>query len=327
MVGAKRTQRKTSMDLDPTPGAKAGIAAIVGRANVGKSSLINAVLGEKVSIVSPIAQTTRNVVRGILTEPRGQIVFLDTPGVHKAESDLGKMMNRMARAASEGTDVTLLVLDAAEPPRDEDRGWMKRIARAGGRVVAVLNKMDVPGASGERHREAWESALADVRTQQTAGTIEKTEVAVEWHELSASTGAGVPGLVDRLFGILPEGPALFPPDVLTDFPRKLAIGDVVREKLYRHLRDELPHSVAVWVEELKEGEDGWDVLAQIIVAKASQKGIVIGHKGRLLRSVKRASDAELTAIYERPVRVKLWVVIEKDWNRNFWLLKKFGYAG
>jgi GTP-binding protein Era len=145
-------------------------------------------------------------------------------------------------------------------------------------------------------------------------------------ETSALTGTGVPGLVAKLFELAPVGPYLFPADVLTDYPRKLAIADVIREKLYACLHDELPHSVAVWVDQLEEGEQGWRVNAVIYVTKPSQKGIIIGTKGRLLRKVKRSSEGELTTIYGHPVQVELWVKIEKDWNKNFWLLKKFGYA-
>ena len=311
----------------PTNG-KAALIAIIGRANVGKSSLINAILEEKVSIVSPVAQTTRNVVRGILTEPRGQLVFLDTPGVHKAGNDLGKMMNRMARASVEGCDLVLLVLDASEPPRDEDRGWMTRLQRAGLPVVAVLNKCDLGPGRAELFQRAWREAAARANTVEGEAPAEPVAAAPEpvWLETAALSGAGVPELVTRLFELAPTGPYLFPEDVLTDYPRKLAIADAIREKLFAVLREELPHAIAVWVEQLEEGEQEWRVKAVIYVNKPSQKGIIIGTKGRLLRKIKRSASAELTAIYGHPVELELWVKIEKDWNKNFWMLKKFGYT-
>lgn len=310
---------------------KVGLIAIVGRANVGKSSLINAILEEKVSIVSPVAQTTRNVVRGILTEPRGQLVFLDTPGVHKAGNDLGKMMNRMARASVEGSDLVLFVLDAAEPPRDEDRGWMTRLQRAGLPVVIVLNKSDMGVARSESFRQAWREAaqrVAEFPEDDGPRTGEPAPPAPEpvWMETAALSGAGVPELVSKLFALVPVGPYLFPADVLSDYPRKLAIADVIREKLYGSLREELPHSVAVWVEKLEDTDPVWKVNAVIYVTKPSQKGIVIGTKGRILRKVKRSAEGELETMYGRPVQVELWVKIEKDWNKNFWMLKKFGYS-
>lgn len=296
---------------------RAGIFALIGRANVGKSSLLNAILGEKVSIVSPVAQTTRTVVRGILTEPRGQLVFHDTPGVHKAVGDLGRVMNRMARGAAEGADAALLVLDASQPPRDEDKGWMKRLHRETFPVVIALNKMDLGGAHAPVFRAAWLS-------ERPADAVSRPDPV--WMEVSASSGAGVPELTTALFAQVPEGPLLFPPDILTDYPRKLAIADVIREKLFGVLHEELPHAIAVWVDELDDQSDPWAVKATIFVQKHSQKGIVIGEKGRLLRKVRRAAEAELQAWFDNPMRVDLWVKVEPKWDRNFWLLKKFGYV-
>ena len=300
---------------------RAGIVALIGRANVGKSSLLNAILEEKVSIVSPIAQTTRNVIRGILTEPRGQLVFHDTPGVHKASGDLGRVMNRMARSAAEGADVALLVLDTSQPPRDEDLGWMKRLQRETVPLVIALNKADLGGRHAADHRAAWAAAVAEQRAQPDA--VERPEPV--WVEVSAATGQGREDLVAVLFAQVPEGPLLFPADVLTDFPRKLAMADVIREKLFEHLRDELPHAIAVWVESLDDQSTPWQVQAYVFVQKHSQKGIVIGEKGRLLRKVRRAAEIEFQTIYEQPVNIELWVKVQPKWDRNFWLLKKFGY--
>ena len=312
-----------------SPTGKAGLIAIVGRANVGKSSLINAILEEKVSIVSPVAQTTRNVVRGILTEPRGQLVFLDTPGVHKAGNDLGKMMNRMARASVEGCDAVMFVVDGSEPPRDEDRGWMTRLQRAGLPVLVVVNKGDLGSDRIEQFRSVWKEAsarAAEFPNADQEGVKPSPAPEPIWMETAALTGAGVPELVARLFELAPVGPYLFPADVLSDYPRKLAIADVIREKLYGSLHDELPHAVAVWVEKFDDTGDIWKVNAVIYVTKPSQKGIVIGTKGRILRKVKRSAEGELETMYGRPVQVELWVKIEKDWNKNFWMLKKFGYS-
>lgn len=302
---------------DPASAAKSGIIALIGRANVGKSSMLNAILGEKVSIVSPIAQTTRNIVRGILTEPRGQLVFHDTPGIHKAARDLGRMMNRMARSAAEGADVALLVLDAGRAPQHEDEGWMKRLHRETIPLVIALNKMDDAGADPAAFRAAWDA-------QRPADAVERP--APIWCETSALTGQGLEELVSTLFRLMPEGPLLFPDDILTDFPRKLAIADVIREKLFGVLRDEIPHSIAVWVENLDEESDPWLAKATIYIQKHSQKGIVIGEKGRLLRKVRRESEAELATWFDKPVKVELWVKVEPKWDRNFWLLKRFGYA-
>jgi len=183
-------------------------------------------------------------------------------------------------------------------------------------VVIALNKSDL-GAAGEKaFRDAWDKTVSET----------ESKVVPSWHSISAQTGDGVAGLVQELFSHLPEGPLLFPEDILSDYPRKLNIADVIREKLFANLRDEVPHSVAVWVETLDDAGPEWVVKANIYVDRFSQKGIVIGEKGRMLRKVRRSSEAELQSIYEHPVKLELWVKVEKDWGRNFWLLKKFGYV-
>jgi len=293
------------------------MVAVVGRASVGKSTLVNAVFGEKVSIVSDVPQTTRSLVRGILTEKRGQLVLLDTPGVHKAEYDLGRLMNRVARASVEGVDVVLLVLDASNSPRIEDDGWMRGLLRETTPVVAALNKSDLPGSRAAEYRALWERIAAE-----KGGTA-----AVEWIEVSARTGMGVERLVGTLFEKVQPGPQLFPPEMLTDYPRKLNMADIIREKYFARLKDELPHSLAIDVETVEEQPGEWTVRGTILVEKPTQKGIVIGHKGRLLRRVCESAEKELSEMYGVPVKLDLWVKVDKNWTRNFWTLKRLGYAG
>lgn len=298
---------------------KSGIAAVVGRANVGKSTLINRMMAEKVSIVSPVPQTTRNQVRAVLTDTRGQLVVLDTPGMHRAEHDLGRIMNRAARKSTEGTDVVLLVLDGTTAPREEDIGWMRRLSAAGGPAwVVAENKSDM----GTPHRDAYEAALAEVIGERGDDATRP----LAWVSVSAATGDGVDALVGRLFDLLPEGAPLFDEDILTDFPRNWTIADVVREKLYGHLHDEIPHCVAVAVDKVEETDRGLFVDVEIYVDRPSQKGIVIGRKGRLLKNVTREAEQELSAMFDQPVKLHPWVKIERHWARNFWLLKKMGYG-
>lgn len=297
---------------------KSGIIAIVGRANVGKSTLINGILEEKVSIVSNVAQTTRNLIRAVLTEPRGQLVFLDTPGVHRASYDLGKMMNRMARSSIEGADIVLLVLDGSERPFEEDDGWMRKIAKQELPAIIVLNKIDLGKPYADEYRAQW--ASISQKNPDHCGTI-------PWFEISAEKNDGVPELIQTLFDRVPLGPPLFSEDVLTDFPRKLAMGDVIREKLFHELHDELPHAIAVGVNQIDESpEKGWLAHVDIYVNRPSQKGIVIGQKGRLLRKIKRLAEHEISEMYDVPVTLDLWVKVEKDWAKNFWLLRQLGYA-
>jgi GTPase len=297
---------------------KCGMVAVVGSANVGKSTLVNALVGEKVTIVSPVVQTTRNVVRAILTEPRGQLVFMDTPGVHKAQYDLGRLMNRMARQTAVGADAVLLVLDAGRPPREEDEGWMRRLLRpdAEGVLMIALNKSDMERNHAAAYHDLWRDL------QQEKGR-EREPV---WLTLSALQGKGVVELTTLLFETMPAGPHLFPADVLTDYPKKLNMADVIREKYVVRLKDELPHAIAVWIEAVDERDERWTVNGTVYVNRPSQKGIVLGAKGRLLKAVCHEAGLELSEMYERPVTVKLWVKCEADWARNFWMLRKLGYA-
>ncbi len=295
---------------------RAGVVAIVGRTNVGKSTLANHLLGEKVSIVSDTVQTTRNLIRAILTEPRGQLVFLDTPGVHKALGELGRNLNKMARSAVQGTDAVLLVLDASTPPELEDDGWFRRLAREEVPCIFALNKCDRAGDRSADYRALWEEIRAE----------KEGAPSPLWCTVSALRGDGMAALLDTLFAAVPEGPPLFPEDILTDYPRKLNIADVIREKLFLRLRDELPHAIAVWVEEIDEQESRWVVDASIYVERHSQKGIVIGEKGRLLKGAREQAEKELHGMYGVRFKLNLWVKVEKDWRKNFWILRKLGYA-
>ena len=295
--------------------SRCGIIAIVGRANVGKSTLLNQMLEEKVSIVSDVAQTTRNLIRAILTEPRGQLVFLDTPGIHRAASDLGKIMNRTARQAIEGADAVLLLLDGTARPRDEDRGWMKKLAKRDMTCIFAINKADAWVQHESSYRELWQEVSAAA----------PDPPASQWITISARTGLGIPKLLSQLFAVVPPGPQLFPENVLTDFPRRWNISDIVREKLFTELYAELPHDLGVGVNDIIETADHWDVYVTLYVNRPTQKGIVIGHKGRLLRKVRRQAEKELKEMYGLPVKLELWVKVEKNWTKNFWILRELGY--
>ena len=306
-------------DTTPSPEnntLRCGIAALVGRANVGKSTLMNNLLGEKVSIMSPIAQTTRNLIRGVLTDERGQVVFLDTPGVHQAKYDLGKLMNKTARGSISGSDAILLVLDASQPPRKEDEGWMRRLLFEDAPVIMVLNKNDQKEQNGRLYKAAWKTIMEEKDHQKE----------VTWRKISALNGQGTEALMELLYEYMPEGPLLFPEELLSDFPRKLSISDIIREKLFGVLKEELPHAVAVFIKRLEEDDEMMDIEADVYVNKPSQKGIVIGHKGRQLKLVTAEAEKELYEIYEKKIKLRLWVKVEKNWSSNFWILKKLGYA-
>jgi len=296
---------------------RCGMVAVVGAANAGKSSLINRLMGEKISIVSPVAQTTRNQIRAIHTEERGQVVFLDTPGVHQAKKPLNQQMNKMARASIEGVDVLMLVVDRSEKPALEVDGWIRKVLKEDGvPAILVMNKCDREDRASEALKTLW------AQLQEEKGK----ERPLTWVTVSAETGKGCDALLEDLFQRMPPGPLLFPEDMASDFPRKLVMADIIREKFFHRLHQELPHSVAVWIEHLNETEKEWKVSAVVYVRAQSQKGIVIGKKGRLIKAVKGEAATDIAEAYGQRIRLELNVKVEKDWDKNFWMLKKLGYV-
>lgn len=295
---------------------KAAIVGVVGRTNAGKSTLVNALVGEKVSIVSPVEQTTRNTVRGIVSDPRGQLVLVDTPGLHKAEGPLGRLLNGMARASSAGTDILCLVFDASNAPQMEDEGWMARVVREKPeKCVFVLNQCDKSPFFETMYHDSWAAAHRDCGVSPT------------WVKVSAKTGEGLAVLADALYGMAEPGPALFDDDIVTDYPRKLAIADVVREKLLARLFQEIPHEIGVAVKDIAERNGVWDVNVAIYVNKPSQKGMVIGSGGRTLKYARKAAEPELSDMFGVKVRLELWVKVEQNWMKNDRLLSEMGYKG
>ena len=317
------------------------MVGVVGRTNAGKSTVVNQMVGEKVSIVSPVEQTTRNTIRGIVEDPRGQLVLLDTPGLHKAVGPLGKLLNGMARATSAGVDILLVVFDAAHEPQLEDEGWMRRVAKERPeKVVFALNKCDRSPFYETMFRDLWKQVISESqpanREPRTANHEPRTtnhEPRTTNHEPRWVTCCGIrkggcDALMDALFDFAEPGPALFPEDVVTDYPRKLAIADVVREKLIQRLRDEVPHEVGVAVKDLAEDRKrGWDVAVTIYVNRPSQKGIVIGPRGSLLKAVRQSAEPELSDMFGVKVRLELWVKVEPNWMKNGRLLAEMGYLG
>lgn len=299
---------------------RAAMVAVVGRTNSGKSTLVNRLVGEKVSIVSGMEQTTRNRIRGILTESRGQLVFLDTPGAHKAENELGTLMNKMSRTAGEGADILVVVFDASAPVRMEDEGWMSRALFAEIPTFFLLNKADARGYNPAPFKEAW------ARLQETKGATRK----IPWLEISAEEGRACETLLEALFDLAPEVPEFFfPEEIVSDFPRKLAIADILREKLIRKLYQEVPHELGVRIDTIEEHPDNtWTVNATILVNRPSQKGMVIGLKGRTLRAMKRSAEPEIAEAYGLDgCKIVPFVRVEPKWFKNHFILKELGYVG
>ena len=303
---------------------KVAVVGVVGRTNAGKSTLVNALVGEKVSIVSPVEQTTRNTVRGIVSDARGQLVLLDTPGLHKAVGTLGTLLNRMARRSAAGTDVTCVVFDAAQEPQLEDIGWMQRIAKEKPeKVVFVLNKADKSPFFETMFRDAWKEAVA--------GTEEKPPAANEvnpvWVKSISTTEGGAKAVLDALFDFAEDGEKLFDDDIVTDYPRKLAIADTIREKFLSRLHQELPHELGIVVRKLVDEGSRWCVEAEVLVNRPSQKPIVIGKAASVIKNVRKAAERELKDIFGLKVELELWVKVEPNWMKNQKLLAEMGYLG
>ena len=302
--------------------AKVAVVGVVGRTNAGKSTLVNALVGEKVSIVSPVEQTTRNTVRGIVADPRGQLVLLDTPGLHKAVGTLGTLLNRMARRSAAGTDITCVVFDAAQEPQLEDVGWMQRIAREKPeKVVFVLNKADKSPFFETMFRDAWKEASGEL------GTGNEERVDPVWVKSSSTTEGGAKPVLDALFDFAEEGEKLFDDDIVTDYPRKLAMADTIREKFLARLHQELPHELGVIVRKINDEGSRWSVEADVLVNRASQKPIVIGRAATVIKNVRKAAERELKDIFGIKVELELWVKVEPGWMKNQKLLAEMGYLG
>jgi len=277
---------------------KSGFVTIVGRPNVGKSTLLNAILGTKVTIVSDKPQTTRSQVRGVLNREDAQVVFIDTPGIHKPRTLLGQRLNDTASSSIPDVDVVVLVIDATARLGPGDRFVAARVPRD---AVVVVNKVDV----------ASEREILEQLTR--AANLDLSE----YFPVSARTGAGVPELVEHLVGRLPEGPRYFAEDVVTDVPEAFWVAELVREQLLAVTRDEVPHSVACRVTEWE-----WPhIRCEILVERDSQKGIVIGKGGLILKQVGTAVREQLPP----GAFLELFVKVDKDWQRRPKALDRLGY--
>ena len=295
----------------PNTGRRSGFVAVVGRPNVGKSTLVNAVVGSKVAIVTPKPQTTRHNIRGVYTEERGQIVFVDTPGIHRPKSKLGEWIVESARRALRDVDLVLFVIDAF-------RGWTEGDAHIAGElfpsavpVFAVLNKID---------------ALPNRAL--VLPLIERVKDAGEFREIvpvSALRGEGLDRLVDLVFAYLPEGPYFYPPDVLSDRPEAFHAAEIIREKILLFTEEEVPHAVDVQIESWEETDRLFSLSAVITVEREGQKAILIGRGGSKLKEIGTAARRELEERFGKKVFLKLWVRVRERWRDRPTFLREFGY--
>jgi len=287
-----------------------GFVSIVGRPNVGKSTLLNAIIGEKIVITSNKPQTTRNRIQGIHNIPDGQIIFIDTPGIHAGHSRLNKSMVDVAMSAISGVDLLLLVVEATTPV---DAGIISEVLKGVTRpVVLVINKVDLlPVKQALFEKISSWSALYPFR---------------EIVPVSAGSGDGVGLLVETISRYLPEGPQLFPDDILTDMPEKFIVAEMIREKVFRLTRDEVPYSTAVEVESFVERENGVIAIsAAIIVERSTQKGIVIGKRGDMLKQIGSQARHDIERLLATRVFLELFVKVEENWSERPSKLREYGY--
>lgn len=290
---------------------KSGFVAIVGRPNVGKSTFMNYVLGQKIAIMSDKAQTTRNKIQGVYTNKDCQIVFLDTPGIHKPKHELGNFMVESAYSALKEVDAVLFMVNAAEKRGSGDDFIIEKLKKIKTPVFLVLNKIDLISPD-----ELLDRVESYQETIPFAGII----------PISVLQGNNVQELMTTLTNHLPEGPQYYPSDQITDHPEYFVVSELIREKILHLTKEEIPHSVAVTVDKMQKDEyDKVHVYANIIVERPTQKGIIIGKGGKLLKEIGVRARKDIEQLLGNKVYLELWVKVEKDWRKKKSHLQDFGY--
>ena len=291
---------------------KSGFVAIIGRPNVGKSTLMNHLIGQKIAITSRKAQTTRNKIQTVYTCERGQIVFLDTPGIHKAKNKLGEYMVNVASRTFKDADVILWLVEPGTQVGPGDRHIAEQLKNCKLPVILVINKVDT------------------VKKEEVAGFIETYRKLIDFADIvpaSALRAQNLDTVIDCIFKYLPYGPQFYDEDTITDQPQRQIVAELIREKALRTLDEEIPHGIAVTIDTMKERPDGRivDIEATIICERDSHKGIISGKQGAMLKKIGSAARFEIERMLEQKVNLKLWVKVKKDWRDSDYLIKNFGY--
>lgn len=290
---------------------KSGFVSIVGRPNVGKSTLINTVIGEKIAIVSEKPQTTRTRIQGIYTCDDGQIIFVDTPGIHKPRHLLGEYMVKVSTRSIQEVDIIFYMTDVTRPFGGGEEYILKQLENASAPIFLLVNKIDL---------------VSEGQVQEYIQTFNKQRTFTDVIPLSAARGTNIGMLLEKTFEYLPDGPLYYPEDDLTDQPISFLIGELIREKALILTRDEVPHSLAVEVEEYKNQNGGKVYLRAVIYTERdSQKGIIIGKKGQMLKNIGEQSRQDIEKMLDRPVYLDLWVKVKKKWRDSENNLNQLGY--
>ncbi|MDT8861780.1 GTPase Era [Alkalihalobacillus sp. MEB130] len=293
-------------------GFKSGFVSIIGRPNVGKSTLLNHVIGQKIAIMSDKPQTTRNKIQGVYTSNESQIVFIDTPGIHKPKHKLGDFMMKVAQNTLREVDLVLYVVDATEAFGSGEEFIIERLKDTTTPVFLVINKID---------KIAPDDLLGVIETYRTKYDFK------EVIPISALQGNNVPTLMEQITEYLEEGPQYYPSDQVTDHPERFVVGELIREKVLHLTREEIPHSVAVNIEQMKKRDNSDTVYigATIIVERSSQKGIIIGKQGSMLKEVGKRARGDIEALLGSKVFLEIWVKVQKDWRNKPAHLRDFGF--
>lgn len=303
----------------PENETKCGMVTIIGRPNVGKSTLLNKIVGEKVAIVSRVPQTTRNQIRGIYNDERGQIVFIDTPGLHLGHDKLDKFMNQSAGGTIDEADCIIYLADVSRRIGQEEKNIAQRLAPIKSPLILALNKIDLKKDLIPDYIAMWEQEKGMSVNEMKDFTL---------LPLSSQKGTNVDKLIDIIFDYLPPGPLLYPPDIISDAPQKMVIADIIREKLFEMMREEVPHSLGVVVEEMQPRKNKvMHIKGLILVERDSQKEIVIGKNGSVLKKAGTLARVELEDLLETKVFLELYVKVQKKWRDDASLLQDIGYAG
>jgi GTPase len=304
------TEKQADLERESTPPLRrTGFVAIVGRPNVGKSTLLNRLVGQKVAIVTEKPQTTRNRILAIANTPSAQMIFFDTPGIHKPKHEMNRRMVELAVASLKRVDVALLVADVTQPFGAGDEFVLERVRRAGVTVILAINKID------------------RVRKPEILPAIDEYRRRLEFAEIvpiSALEGENVETLVSVVEKYLPEGEPLYPPDTLTDLPERFFVAEIVREKVLERTREEIPYVTAVMVDSWEEGENLTRIEASVLVERDSQKGILVGKGGSMLKAIGTAARIDIEAFLGTKVFLGLYVKVRTDWRENDRTLSQLG---
>ena len=291
---------------------KSGFVALIGRPNVGKSTLLNHVIGQKIAIMSNKPQTTRNKIQGVYTTDEAQIIFIDTPGIHKPKHKLGQYMTNIAINTLNEVDLVLFMVDAAAGKGRGDEFIIEQLKNCHSPVFLIVNKIDM------------------VHPDELLPLIDSYRTAFPFQEvipISAREGQNTNTMMEQIIGVLEEGPKYYPDDQVTNHPERFIIAEIIREKILHLTEEEVPHSIAVMIEKIEERKSGnmVDVLAAIVVERDSQKGIIIGKNGRMLKEIGTRARRDIEALLGSKVYLELWVKVQKNWRDKANLLYDFGF--